>query len=204
MLFDYWGDIPVRVESFVGQWVPLDPADLNRVGLLNSRLGVDLTVGDQVYDRGGVFNTAVGPVDWATYQSFVPGGFRYRQNRALTRLYCCDPLGFTLQVTLRPGEVPPMHLTSEEGGSALGMTSSSPKRRSATGARPAGRDGRPSASRSASRIAIRRCASRGPPPAPRRSARQTTNPIRIALSTHRRRLPPPDRAARKGESEHHE
>ena len=123
MLFDYWGDIPVRVESFVGQWVPLDPADLNRVGLLNSRLGVDLTVGDQVYDRGGVFNTAVGPVDWATYQSFVPGGFRYRQNRALTRLYCCDPLGFTLQVTLRPGEVPPMHLTSEEGGSALGMTS---------------------------------------------------------------------------------
>ncbi|MCK4341300.1 MAG: type VI secretion system baseplate subunit TssG [Phycisphaerae bacterium] len=123
VLYDYWENIPVRVSQFLGQWVPLEEADLNRFGLANSGLGVDLTVGDQVYDLGGAFNIAVGPVDWDTYLSFVPGGFRYMQTRALTKLYCCDPLAFTLEVTLRAGEVPETQLTSDSTAGALGMTS---------------------------------------------------------------------------------
>jgi type VI secretion system protein ImpH len=123
LLFDYWGDIPVQIRQFVGQWVALDEADQNRFGLLNCRLGGDLTLGEQVYDLGGAFTIAVGPVDWETYLSLVPGGFRFRQTRALTKLYCCDPLAFSIEVTLRAGEVPETRLTSDDGAGALGMTS---------------------------------------------------------------------------------
>lgn len=123
LLFDYWGDIPVQVEQFIGQWVPLDPADVTRLGAANSQLGVSVTVGDQVYDLGGAFNIRVGPVDWETYLTFVPGGVRFRQTRALTRLYCCDPLAFTFQVTLRPGAVPETQLTLDDRAGCLGLTS---------------------------------------------------------------------------------
>ncbi len=123
MLFDYWGDIPVQIEQFVGQWVPLDPADLTRLGAMNSQLGVNVTVGDQVYDLGGAFNIRVGPVDWDTYLTFVPGGFRFQQSRALAKLYCCDPLAFTLQITLLPGAVPETCLTLDDRAGALGLTS---------------------------------------------------------------------------------
>jgi type VI secretion system protein ImpH len=112
----------MRVEQFVGQWVPLDPADLNAIGQVNSGLGMNLTVGDQVYDLGGALNIVVGPLDWTTYLTFVPGGFRYSETRALVKLYCCDPLAFTMQVTLSPGQVPPMHLTTDERAGALGLT----------------------------------------------------------------------------------
>lgn len=122
LLFDYWGDIPIHVRQFVGQWVPLDEADQNRLGARNSGLGTDLTIGEQVYDLGGTFTIAVGPVDWTTYMTFVPGGARFRQTRALTRLYCCDPLGFTIEVTLRPGEVPETRLTCDDTAGALGLT----------------------------------------------------------------------------------
>ncbi len=122
LLTDYWSDVPVRVRQFVGQWVPLEPSDLNRCGLANSRLGVDLTVGEQVYDLGGAFCVCIGPLDWKTYLAFVPGGPRFRQTRDLTRLYICDPLAFNIEVTLRPGEVPEMQLTSDEGAGCLGLT----------------------------------------------------------------------------------
>jgi len=123
MLTDYWGDVPVCVEQFVGQWVALDTPDLNRCGLASCGLGVDLTVGEQVYDLGGAFRVCIGPVGWDTYLSFVPGGWRYRQTRDLTRLYCQDPLAVTFQLKVRAGEVPEMQLTSDANASSLGLTS---------------------------------------------------------------------------------
>jgi type VI secretion system protein ImpH len=123
LLFDYWGDIPVEVRQFVGQWVPLAPTDQNRLGQSSCRPGLDLTVGEEVYDLTGTFDIAVGPVDWETYLSLVPGGFRFRQTRALAKLYCCDPLAFTLTVTLRAGEVPETRLASDGQAGALGLTS---------------------------------------------------------------------------------
>lgn len=123
VLFDYWGGIPVDVRQFVGQWVPLEEADQNRFGVVNCGLGVDLTIGDQVYDLGGAFNVIIGPVDWETYLSFVPGGFRFKQTRALVKLYCFDPLAFTFELKLRPGTIPELQLTSDPGAAALGLTS---------------------------------------------------------------------------------
>lgn len=123
VLSDYWGGLPIRVEQCVGRWVPLSAADMNVVGLANSTLGVDLTVGEQVYDLNGTFNVVLGPVDWETYQAFLPDGLAFAETRSLVRLHCCDPLGFTVEVRLLEDQVPQMALSSEPQAGRLGYTS---------------------------------------------------------------------------------
>lgn len=122
LLLDYWKDIPIRVVQFVGRWVALKPVDLCSVGMMNSRLGEDLTVGEEVYDICTAFNIAIGPVDWETYLRFVPDASGFSQTRALVRLYCNDPLLFTTEVTLQAGQVPELMVSCEESAGRLGYT----------------------------------------------------------------------------------
>lgn len=122
LLKDYWG-VEFRAEQFVGRWVALSAADFNRIGQANSRLGLDLTVGEQVYDLTGAFNIVMGPVDWNTYTAFLPDGANFAQLQALTRLYCIDPLRFTLEIKLKAGEVPETRLGSDPNAGRLGFTS---------------------------------------------------------------------------------
>ena len=123
LLFDYWNGVEIRVEQCVGRWVTLNAADLNGIGVVNSGLGVNLTVGEQVYDLSGQFNISVGPVDWQTYLSFLPSGEWFAQMRSLVRLYCSDPLAFTIEVKIEAGEIPQTQLTSDEQAGRLGFTS---------------------------------------------------------------------------------
>lgn len=122
LLRDFFAGIPARLRQIVGRWVSLRETDLCRMGQANSRLGVDTIAGEQVYDLSGAFRLSFGPVDWATYHSLLPDGPRFAQACALVRLYCVDPLAFTIEVTLRAGEVPEMTLASD-GGARLGYTS---------------------------------------------------------------------------------
>jgi type VI secretion system protein ImpH len=123
LLSDFWAGLPITVQQFVGHWLPVAAADQNRMGNLNCALGTDLTVGEQVYDLNGMFYIRIGPVDWETYLTFVPGGTRFRQTRAIALLYRCDPLAFSFEVTLRAGEVPELCLSSTGAVGALGLTS---------------------------------------------------------------------------------
>jgi len=123
LLDDYWGGFAVQVEQCIGRWVPLAEADLNVLGVCNSSLGVDLTVGEQVYDLSGAFNVALGPMDWETYLTFLPGQPGFEQTRSLVQFYCSDPLSFTIEVKLREGEIHDMRLSSDEDACRLGYTS---------------------------------------------------------------------------------
>ncbi|MGB2985253.1 MAG: type VI secretion system baseplate subunit TssG [Phycisphaerae bacterium] len=123
MLRDYWGEAPIEVQQCVGRWVPVSPADRNCIGVANSGLGLDLTVGEQVYDLNGAFNVTIGPTDWATYLSFLPGEPCHAQTRALVALYCADPLSVTIELRLQAEEVPQLRLSSDDGAGRLGFTS---------------------------------------------------------------------------------
>ena len=123
LLCDYWHGMPARVHQCIGRWVPLTPADLNVLGMTNCQLGVDLTVGEQVYDLSGAFNITLGPMDWATYLFFLPGEWGYEQTRSLVHYYCSDPLSFTIEIKLLPGEAQPMHLSTDDEAGRLGLTS---------------------------------------------------------------------------------
>lgn len=120
---DYWDGLPVTVRQCEGRWILLGQRDQNRLGVQNSTLGFDLTVGDRVFDLGGSFTLAVGPVDWETYLTFLPDGSRFAQTRALIQRYLVDPLAFAIAAKLRAGEVPEMRLTSDDAAGRLGYTS---------------------------------------------------------------------------------
>ena len=123
MLTDYWGEIEVRVEQFVGRWVPLAAGDMNQIGFANSRPGEDLIIGELVYDLNGAFNIVMGPVAWETYLYFLPLGEGFAQTRALVMLACSDPLAFTLEIRILQGQVPEMQLYSDDRAARLGYTS---------------------------------------------------------------------------------
>lgn len=121
LLYDYDG-LPTTVSQFEGRWVELGDADQNRLGAKNSRLGMDLTVGASVFDLSGTFRVAFGLMDWATFESFLPDGGRFKEAKKLVRLYCSDPLSYSFELRLAEKQVPATLLTSS-GGSRLGYTS---------------------------------------------------------------------------------
>ncbi|MBK8269755.1 MAG: type VI secretion system baseplate subunit TssG [Planctomycetes bacterium] len=124
VLWDYWeGRLDIEVRQHVGRWVALPVEDLNRMGMANSRLGEDMTAGEQVFDLSGAYNIRIGPVDWETYNALLPDGEAHAQTRALAKLFTMDPLLFTMEIRLKSGVVPQMNLTSDGAAGRLGLTS---------------------------------------------------------------------------------
>lgn len=123
MLQDFWPGLPFQTRQAVGRWVALPPSNLHRMGAANATLGVDISVGEQVYDLSGAFDIILGPVDWKTYQAFLPDAGEFKRVHALTRLFCVDRLGFSVEIQLLPKQVPEMTLGGPGPGSRLGYTS---------------------------------------------------------------------------------
>jgi type VI secretion system protein ImpH len=123
MLRDYWKELGVEVQQGVGRWVPVPAADQNQIGVANSRLGMDLTVGEELFDLSGTFNVVLGPMTWNEYLSFLPDGLRFHETRSLVRYYCADPLAFTFDLHIRANEIPETQLTSDGQAGRLGYTS---------------------------------------------------------------------------------
>ncbi len=122
MLLDYWHGLDVEVQPCVGRWVAVPPGDRNLIGVANSRLGMDLTVGEELYDLSGMFNVGLGPMSWETYVSFLPDGPRFHETRSLVRFYCVDPLAFAFELRIRENEIPEMRLSSDNEAGRLGFT----------------------------------------------------------------------------------
>lgn len=113
---------PVNIEQFVGRWVTIDEKQLLKLGVVNTTLGVDATVGRKVFDRGGKFRLILGPLKRAAFQRFLPGGDALPRLRELVTFYTRDPLEFDLELVLAPGETPSLRLSSrEDGASRLGL-----------------------------------------------------------------------------------
>lgn len=115
---------PVAVEQFVGRWVTIEERQLLKLGIANTTLGVDATIGRRVFDRGGKFRLVLGPLKRRAFQQFLPGGAGLAQIKELVTFYVRDPLEFDLELILAPGETPSLRLSaSAEGASRLGLDS---------------------------------------------------------------------------------
>ena len=123
MLKDFWPGLPFQTRQAVGRWVALPQANMHRMGKANASMGIDINVGEQVFDLSGAFDIILGPVDWVTYQAFLPDAGEFKRIRALTRLFCVDRLGFSVEIQLLPDQVPEMTLGGTSPGSRLGYTS---------------------------------------------------------------------------------
>lgn len=111
MISDYFEGIPVRIDSFVGRWLPIPEDQRNRLALSNTRLGRDLSLGERVYDRSCTFRVALGPLPLEDFMAFLPCGDRMPELRELTDLVNGDGLDYEVELRLREEEVPPLQLS---------------------------------------------------------------------------------------------
>ncbi|WP_082493547.1 type VI secretion system baseplate subunit TssG [Massilia sp. Leaf139] len=111
ILRSYFG-LPVRIEQFVGHWMRLPPEVQSRIGMPEdgNRLGRSLVLGKSVWDCQHKFRIVIGPVGYADYERFLPGGDSLRRLRDWVRSYAGMGLDWDLRLVLRKDERPPLRL----------------------------------------------------------------------------------------------
>jgi len=105
-------DVPVRVECFVGSWLPMVEGDLTRLGGAGdpARLGGGALLGRAVWSRQHKFRLVFGPLPLAEYERLLPGGASFHKLVPIVRNYAGDVLAWDVRFVLRREEVPDIRL----------------------------------------------------------------------------------------------
>lgn len=119
LLSDYFR-MPVRIESFAGHWLSLEPGDVTRLGSGSvaeprAQLGVSAVAGSKVWDRQYRFRIHLGPLTLAQYRSMLPGQVALRRLRDWVQQYLGLALSWDVRVGLKASEVPALRLGGREG-----------------------------------------------------------------------------------------
>ncbi|WP_241741429.1 type VI secretion system baseplate subunit TssG [Paragemmobacter straminiformis] len=120
---------PVRLEQFIGSWLPLEPGDQWQLGR-RTALGRSTSIGTRVWSRTSKFRLRIGPLGLAEYRSLLPGGRGLAQVDAIVRNYVGEQFEWELNLVLAARSVPKPILGK---GATLGQTTW-------IGRRPADRD----------------------------------------------------------------
>ena len=117
----------VRVEQFVGRWMPLPAAERSRIGrraasrrLSTSQLGASAVLGQAVFDRQHHVRIHIGPLDLQAFESLLPTGSALPALQALVQQYMGLEFGWDLRLELDKAQVPPVRLGRQ---ARLGWTS---------------------------------------------------------------------------------
>jgi type VI secretion system protein ImpH len=105
--------IPIGTAPFAGGWRTLPEASRTRVGKngRNHLLGAGAVAGRRIWDEHRGITIRVGPLKLAAYESFLPGGERHRELRALACAYFGADLYLHIELHLLRGEQPPARLS---------------------------------------------------------------------------------------------
>ena len=114
ILTDFFS-LPVRIETFVGHWLPLSEASRCRLGESPNTglLGVTAVIGERVWDCQYKFRIVIGPMSLEEFQRFLPGSNSLRRLVAWVRNYIGDELLWDVNLILKREEVPPLKLGEE-------------------------------------------------------------------------------------------
>lgn len=111
LLADYFR-LPVAIRQFQGQWLYLNADDLSLLPsprsskASNNGLGVNLVVGERVWDVEGSFRVRVGPLSYAEFRRLLPDGETLRVVGQMVRSYVGPQFEFDVQLVLKKREVP--------------------------------------------------------------------------------------------------
>jgi type VI secretion system protein ImpH len=105
MLSDFFG-VSVHVMQFVGQWLEITPENRTRVGGANNVLGASTVAGSRIWDQQAKFKLRVGPLSFAEFNRFLPGGDIHRPFVQFTRYVAGQEFDFDIQLVLKAQEVP--------------------------------------------------------------------------------------------------
>jgi type VI secretion system protein ImpH len=104
--------LPFQVQQFVGHWMRLPGDTHSRIGMFESgnRLGSSMMLGGSVWDCQHKFRIVIGPVDYADYQRFMPGGDSILRLMAWVKNYVGLTLDWDVRLVLKKEQLPPLRL----------------------------------------------------------------------------------------------
>ena len=107
----------VRVEQFVGRWMPLPEAERTRIGrrgssrrMSTAQLGASAVLGRAVFDRQHHFRIHIGPLTLTAFEALLPVGRALPALQALVRQYLGLEFGWDLRLVLQPEQRPACQL----------------------------------------------------------------------------------------------
>ena len=104
-------DVPVAIEGFIADWMPLPDDARLRLGQRSvATLGTNAVLGAHVRGAQHRFRVRLGPLDATRFRGFLPGGSALRELADLVRGYVGDGLEWDVQLVLRAGDVPTTRL----------------------------------------------------------------------------------------------
>jgi type VI secretion system protein ImpH len=116
-----------QVTPLVGQWLEIPARECCRLGETprTGALGRTAVVGSRVWDRQQKITLQLGPVSFAEFQSYLPGGLCHRQLHDWVAYYTRREVRWEADILLRRDEVPKTRLDSISKplrGGGLGRT----------------------------------------------------------------------------------
>jgi type VI secretion system protein ImpH len=112
VLTEYFGQ-PVAAEQFVGHWYDVPERQQTTLGDATAVLGVGAMAGVRVWQRDLRLRLAIGPLDRASFDAFLPGGLAARALRSLLTLFTGVTLEYEVELVLRAADV--REVTLKEG-----------------------------------------------------------------------------------------
>jgi len=111
LLGDYF-EVPVSVEQFVGQWLPLSADQRTRLSSRDASRGAigGAILGARFWDQQAKFRMRIGPVSLAQLKRLLPINASFGELVQLTRFWVGQELDFDVQIVLKATEVPACRL----------------------------------------------------------------------------------------------
>jgi len=109
----YFGLSDVYIEENVSDDIEIDAAQKVRLGVRNSILGVNLSIGNRVRNISGKFRIHLRSLNLKQFHNFMRGGEFHPVLHQLVNTVLREPLRFDCLLELGVGEVPPMKLCGE-------------------------------------------------------------------------------------------
>ncbi len=92
--------VEVTIVPFIAREARIDLDQRVQLGVANTTLSADMTLGERVYDRSGRFRICVGPVEYDAYEKLMPGGEFYPTLRGIVEQFTRGVLECELEVRL--------------------------------------------------------------------------------------------------------
>jgi type VI secretion system protein ImpH len=118
-----WFRRPVEVTQFIGRWYAVPPEQQSALGGDNAVLGATALVGSRVWQRDLRLRLTIGPLDAASYASFLPGGANALALHEKLTSYTGVCLEYEVLLVLRAADVRSARLVPDHGGARLGWDS---------------------------------------------------------------------------------
>ncbi|GAB2844803.1 type VI secretion system baseplate subunit TssG [Pseudoduganella ginsengisoli] len=104
VLAEYFGH-PIRIEQFIGCWYDVPAMQQTSLGGANAVLGASALAGERVWQRDLRLRLVIGPLDHASYASFLPGGAAANALKNLLAMFTGVTLEYEVQLVLRHQDV---------------------------------------------------------------------------------------------------